>query len=240
MDREPIERIKEPIQRIKEPIPTSSVFSAVRPMMAYKVVLLGSANVGKSCLCIRYINDEYRANQTPTIGSAFYSHTVSVGGNPPKRLDIWDTAGQERYRSLAPMYYRGAAIAIVVYDVSSYDSFLAAQRWVHDLKRASRIGRIDNDVVIAFVGNKIDLASSKRGVTTEEGFRFATGEGVHFYETSALSGTNVSDMFEGICRDLPDIDLQNYKNSYNVATGANVIRITNKPDKTDNRFGNCC
>ena len=213
-------------------------FSPVRPIMAYKVVLLGNTNVGKSCLCFRYIHGEFRSTQAPTIGSAFYSHTVSQLGRPTVRLDIWDTAGQERYRSLAPMYYRGAAIAIIVYDVGSYDSFIGATRWVHDLKRASRIGRIDEQLVMALVANKSDLPSDQRGVTTEEGFQFATLEGIHFYETSALNGTNVTEMFEGITRDLPVFDPEENRDSYSVNRGSQTIRITNRPNPK--LFGGCC
>ena len=201
----------------------------------YKVVLLGNTNVGKSCLCFRYIHGEFRPTRAPTIGAAFYSHTVSVHGRQPVRLDIWDTAGQERYRALAPMYYRGAAIAIVVYDVASYDSFLGATRWVHELKRAS-IGRIDDQLVIALVANKSDLPSHQRGVTTEEGFRFAAGEGIHFYETSASNGTNVTEMFEGITRYLPVVEEN--RDSYSVNRGSQTIRIINKPNPKG--FGGCC
>jgi small GTP-binding protein len=158
------------------------------------------------------------------------------------RLDIWDTAGQERYRSLAPMYYRGAAVAIVVYDVSSYDSFVGAVKWVHDLKRASRIGRIDDCVVIALVGNKADVAPEARAIPTQEGFRFAREEGIHFYETSAKSGVNVREMFDRICQGLPDSD---DLDSYRVSSGGTTIRITpNCPAKTEggatNRWGRCC
>jgi len=82
-----------------------------------KIVLLGDTGVGKSCLTIRFIRNKYFEFQEPTIGAAFLAKNIVCQGKKLK-LEIWDTAGQERYRSLAPMYYRGARAAIVVYDIT--------------------------------------------------------------------------------------------------------------------------
>ena len=83
-----------------------------------KLVLLGDTAVGKSCLVVRFVRDEFFPFQEPTIGAAFLTQTVNVD-NVTIKFEIWDTAGQERYRSLAPMYYRGAGAAIVVYDITN-------------------------------------------------------------------------------------------------------------------------
>lgn len=77
--------------------------------------------------------------------AAFLTQTVALDDATVK-FEIWDTAGQERYRSLAPMYYRGAAAAIVVYDITNPDSFAGAKSWVKELQR-----RGDQNVVIAMV-----------------------------------------------------------------------------------------
>jgi len=77
--------------------------------------------------------------------AAFLTQTVALDDCTVK-FEIWDTAGQERYRSLAPMYYRGAAAAIVVYDITNQDSFAGAKGWVKELQR-----RGDPNVVIALV-----------------------------------------------------------------------------------------
>ncbi|MBA0848399.1 hypothetical protein Goshw_001594, partial [Gossypium schwendimanii] len=69
-----------------------------------------------------------------TIGAAFFTQILSVSEATVK-FDIWDTAGQERYHSLAPMYYRGAAAAIVVYDISTMDTFARAKKWVQELQK---------------------------------------------------------------------------------------------------------
>jgi len=109
------------------------------------VVLLGDTAVGKSCLVVRFVRDEFFEFQEPTIGAAFLTQTVSLDDATVK-FEIWDTAGQERYRSLAPMYYRGAAAAIVVYDITNKDSFNGAKSWVKELQR-----RGDPNVIIALV-----------------------------------------------------------------------------------------
>eukprot|EP01032_Pedospumella_encystans_P029341 gene29341-33135_t len=127
----------------------------------FKLVLLGDSAVGKSCLVVRFVRDEFFEFQEPTIGAAFLTQTVTLDDATVK-FEIWDTAGQERYRSLAPMYYRGAAAAIVVYDITKKDSFNGAKSWVKELQR-----RGDPNVVIALAGNKADM-EGKRKVQTEE------------------------------------------------------------------------
>ncbi len=87
--------------------------------MPYKIILLGDTMVGKSSLVIRYVFQTISDRQCPTIGAAMFSKYVDT----PKfrgHLNIWDTAGQERYRSLAPLYYRGATIALVLYTPNQF------------------------------------------------------------------------------------------------------------------------
>lgn len=122
----------------------------------FKLVLLGDTAVGKSCLVVRFVRDEFFEFQEPTIGAAFLTQSVTLD-NTIVKFEIWDTAGQERYRSLAPMYYRGAAAAIVVYDITNKESFNGAKSWVKELQR-----RGDPNVVIALAGNKSDLPNKRK------------------------------------------------------------------------------
>jgi small GTP-binding protein len=162
----------------------------------FKLVLLGDAAVGKSCLVVRFVRDEFFEFQEPTIGAAFLTQTVQCDDATVK-FEIWDTAGQERYRSLAPMYYRGAAAAIVVYDITDPDSFAGAKSWVKELQR-----RGDPNVIIALAGNKADL-ESRRKVSLEEAENYALENQILHLVTSAKDGSNVKTLFVEIAKKLP-------------------------------------
>ena len=127
----------------------------------FKLVLLGDSAVGKSSLVLRFVRGQFFEYQESTIGAAFLTQTVALNDTTVK-FEIWDTAGQERYHSLAPMYYRGAAAAIVVYDITNRDTFQRAKQWVKELQRQG-----NPNIVIALAGNKSDL-NSKRKVEPEE------------------------------------------------------------------------
>mmetsp|Transcript_1184 Transcript_1184/g.3319 ORF Transcript_1184/g.3319 Transcript_1184/m.3319 type:complete len:122 (-) Transcript_1184:362-727(-) len=114
--------------------------------------------------------------------------------NATVKFEIWDTAGQERYRSLAPMYYRGAAAAVVVYDITNKESFNGAKSWVKELQR-----RGDPNVVIALAGNKSDL-QNKRKVDIEEAQQYAEENGILHMETSAKNSKNIKGLFHEIGR----------------------------------------
>ncbi|KAG8738360.1 Ras- protein Rab-5A, partial [Ceratobasidium sp. 428] len=99
-----------------------------------KLVLLGESAVGKSSVVMRFVNDEFQANKEPTIGAAFLTQKCRLEDRV-LRYEIWDTAGQERFHSLAPMYYRNAQAAVVVYDVTKESTLEKAKTWVKELQR---------------------------------------------------------------------------------------------------------
>eukprot|EP01127_Copromyxa_protea_P003942 TRINITY_DN136_c0_g1_i2.p1 TRINITY_DN136_c0_g1~~TRINITY_DN136_c0_g1_i2.p1 ORF type:complete len:193 (+),score=40.61 TRINITY_DN136_c0_g1_i2:311-889(+) len=157
----------------------------------FKLVLLGESAVGKSSLVIRFVNGDFEENQTSTVGACFLTQEITLNDTTVK-FDIWDTAGQERFASLAPMYYRGAQAAIVVFDITNYSSFIKAQEWVRELQRKGH-----PNVVIAIAGNKSDL-SHTREVTTQQATEYADENGALYYETSAKTATNVNELFVAI------------------------------------------
>ena len=118
----------------------------------FKLVILGHYSVGKSSIVLNFIKNEFNPNEESTIGAAFLTKTVFIDGTAVK-FEIWDTAGQERYYSLIPMYYRGANAALVVYDITSAESFERAKRWIEDLKTE----KPDNFMKV-LIGNKVDLS----------------------------------------------------------------------------------
>lgn len=183
----------------------------------FKLVLLGDTAVGKSCLVVRFVRDEFFEFQEPTIGAAFLTQTVALDDATVK-FEIWDTAGQERYRSLAPMYYRGAAAAIVVYDITNQDSFAGAKSWVKELQR-----RGDPNVVIALAGNKADL-ESRRKVEFEEANSYAEDNGILHLETSAKNANNVKALFVEIAKRLPKNPPQQEREAFPIMAPKNEVR----------------
>eukprot|EP01004_Peranema_trichophorum_P008177 NODE_6935_length_827_cov_31.383523_g6335_i0.p1 GENE.NODE_6935_length_827_cov_31.383523_g6335_i0~~NODE_6935_length_827_cov_31.383523_g6335_i0.p1 ORF type:complete len:199 (+),score=29.49 NODE_6935_length_827_cov_31.383523_g6335_i0:64-660(+) len=165
------------------------------PPKKFKLVLLGEAGVGKSSIVLRLIKDEYVEYQHSTVGASFFRHSVPLE-ETTFNFDIWDTAGQERYKSLASMYYRGAASALVVYDITSAESFERAKFWVRELTINS-----NGDIVIALTGNKCDL-TEQRKVSIEEATAYAEENGLLFRETSAKTAHNVAEVFTDIARKL--------------------------------------
>lgn len=191
-----------------------------------KLVLLGESGVGKSSIALRYVRGEFNEHGEATIGAAFLTKTINVNGCAIK-FDIWDTAGQERYHSLAPMYYRGAPAAVVVYDVCSMNSFNRATLWVKELLQQT------SQMVIVLAGNKADMAGENRGVTKEEGKDFADEHGLIFAETSAKTGMNVEDIFQSVAVKLAsDVSSQ--------APGGGAGGGKNVKLKNDSEKKGCC
>ncbi|XP_029656008.1 ras-related protein Rab-5C-like, partial [Octopus sinensis] len=123
--------------------------------MQLKMVLLGEQGTGKSCLVSRFIKGHFLTNSESTIGAAFFTQRIFMDDTSVK-FEIWDTAGQERFRTLAPMYYRGAHAALILYDITNSKSFERAEDWLYELRRHG-----PPNICIALAGNKTDLESTR-------------------------------------------------------------------------------
>ena len=162
---------------------------------SYKVVLLGDTGVGKSSLVSQFVNGNFFEFQEPTIGAAFMAKQFIVDSQNIK-VEIWDTAGQERYKSLAPMYYRGATLAVIVYDITRADSLAGANFWLKEIRT-----RGSESCIITLVGNKSDL-EHKREVSLEEGMLAAQKFKCSYFATSAKDSESVIKMFKILGRKL--------------------------------------
>ncbi|NWI19481.1 RAB17 protein, partial [Crypturellus soui] len=161
------------------------------PTYTYKVVLLGNTSVGKSSLAYRYVKNDFKES-LPTVGCSFFTQTLCLEGTT-LRLEIWDTAGQEKYHSVCHLYYRGAHAALLVYDITSKETLSRARLWLQELEKEF----FHDEIVIALVGNKTDLAA-EREVPAEEGEEFAKNKNLLYMETSAKSNYQVNELFTAV------------------------------------------
>ncbi|KAK6419601.1 GTP-binding protein of the rab/ypt [Oleoguttula sp. CCFEE 5521] len=167
----------------------------------FKLVLLGESAVGKSSLVLRFVKDQFDDYRESTIGAAFLTQTIALDDQTTVKFEIWDTAGQERYKSLAPMYYRNANCAVVVYDITQAASLDKAKSWVKELQRQA-----NENIIIALAGNKLDLVTEspdKRAVPQADASAYAQEAGLLYFETSAKTAENVKELFLAIARKLP-------------------------------------
>ncbi|RMZ86873.1 hypothetical protein DV736_g5900, partial [Chaetothyriales sp. CBS 134916] len=167
----------------------------------FKLVLLGESAVGKSSLVLRFVKDQFDDYRESTIGAAFLTQTIALDDTTTVKFEIWDTAGQERYKSLAPMYYRNANCAVVVYDITQAASLDKAKSWVKELQRQA-----NENIIIALAGNKVDIVTDnpdKRAIQTADAEAYAKEAGLLFFETSAKTATNVKELFTAIAKKLP-------------------------------------
>lgn len=194
-----------------------------------KLCLLGDSGVGKSSIVHRFVYDSFRPYMENTIGAAFLTKTMIVDGRTYK-FQIWDTAGQEKYRALAPMYYRGAAAAIVVYDISRESSFHAVKLWLAELKRHA-----SPNIVLAIAGNKNDL-EDLREVSYQEAQDCAKCHGAIMIETSAKSAVNVASLFIEIGRRLSSLDTSM---SYS-SSSSDVLNVNQRTGQDVKGQRKCC
>jgi len=155
-----------------------------------KILIIGESGVGKSSLLLRFTDDQFDPELAATIGVDFKVKVMDQQGNKVK-LAIWDTAGQERFRTLTPSYYRGAQGAILVYDVSSRESFTKVEDWLNELETYST----NHDLIKMLVGNKCDK-EGERMVSKEEGQKCARKYQMMFIEASAKTKEGVHVAFE--------------------------------------------
>ncbi|KAJ1650678.1 GTP-binding protein of the rab/ypt [Dispira simplex] len=201
----------------------------------FKLVLLGESAVGKSSLVVRFAKDQFDEYRESTIGAAFFTQVVPVDDTTSVKFEIWDTAGQERYKSLAPMYYRNAQCAVIVYDITKAETFERAKSWVKELQRQA-----DPDIVIALVGNKNDLEAN-RAVTAEECQAYADEGGLLFKETSAKTGANVLELFQTIAKKMPlDSPKYNQRGARTSSAGAQARTSVDLSNSSSGATGGNC
>ena len=189
----------------------------------------------------RYSEGEFPEGQKATIGIDFKLRQLEVDGRHVK-LQIWDTAGQESFRSITRSYYRGAAGALLVYDITRRETFNHLTRWLEEARQNA-----NSNMVIMLIGNKSDL-DHRRAVSTEEGERFAKENNLVFLETSAKSAHNVEEAFvqtaskiyENIQSGVCDVSNEAHGIKVGVSASNGGARYLAGDNAGKNKDGGCC
>ena len=229
------------------PIPTSDIMSISNTELnklepeifgkQFKLVIIGNSHVGKTSLMLRYAENVFKDKHISTIGVDFKIVKVKVGDIYVK-LQIWDTAGQDRFRTMSSTYYRGADGAIIVYDVTSLESFNNVGRWLEDMNMYNR------NVYKIIVGNKNDntsnqtLSTDTKVVSTEDAQKLAERLDLKLFEKSAKEDNNVREMFEDVAYEL--LKREKLKNSQeSIKSDRDDKVVLNKPKHKKKKKKGC-
>ena len=155
----------------------------------FKYIIIGNPSVGKSCILNQFLNSKFSPEYEITVGVEFGAKTIDIEDGSKVKLQIWDTAGQESFKSITRSYYRAAAVAIVVYDITARESFESIVNWLEECKANG-----NPEMTLVLVGNKTDL-ESRRMVPTNEAAEFAKKNNMIFFETSAKTAERITDIF---------------------------------------------
>lgn len=216
---------------IEKVILFSSTYSKLNKKMEFeslhRVVTIGETSVGKTSIITQLVKKSFNPNEKSTVGAMFVVYDQKLDdSNTSIEMQIWDTAGQERFRSLGPIYYRGAEAAIVVFDFTSLSSFERIQSWISAFQ-----DNAGSETIIYVFGNKIDLEDEAQ-ISREEAKRWVTERGFSFYATSALTGEGIEEAFK-------DLGNAIYANSKKKLIPITDVDIGDSNDKQTKEKG-CC
>lgn len=203
----------------------------------FKYIIIGDTGVGKSCLLLQFTDKRFQPVHDLTIGVEFGARMITID-NRQIKLQIWDTAGQESFRSITRSYYRGAAGALLVYDITRRETFNHLTRWLEEARQNA-----NQSMVIMLIGNKSDL-DHRRQVSKEEGENFAREHGLIFLETSAKTAANVEEAFINTAQKIYEniqsgvYDVTNEAHGIKVGMAASPpVNLAKKQPESD---GKCC
>ena len=180
----------------------------------YKVLLLGDSTVGKTCFLKKYTDKTFQDVHMSTIGLDYRVKTMTLKSGKVVKLQIWDTAGQDRFRAITKNYYKGANGIILIYDVTSIQTYENVKNWITQIREEA-----SPNVIIYIAGNKIDL-EEERKIKTEEGQKLAEELGLPFFETSAKTGVNINESFEDLVEKIDEV-----YSKLEEKTGGNKVKV---------------
>ena len=204
----------------------------------FKIILIGNSGVGKSSILQRYMKRAFDANYKITIGVDFLMKSLVIN-NQIVKLQVWDTAGQEKYKSMVSSYYRGANVALIVFDITNHQSFDSLPMWIENFYKN---GPEQKNIIL--IGNKKDLADLRQ-VTQQEAEAFSETNNMMYFETSAKEGDNIEYIFNYAAEKLLEFYGRNNEailkrqmtpNNDIQSSNFKEIRIEESPNKKKN----CC
>ena len=202
-----------------------------------KVVLLGDSGVGKTCIISRYISGTFEANSASTNGASYASKIVKYEKlGKTLSLDIWDTAGQEKYKALTKFFYKDAAVAILVYDITRKESFDSLKEyWYTQLQENG-----GKSIVLGVAGNKCDMYEQE-AVPENEAREFAKSINAIYSLTSAQNNTGINELFMDAGNKYLDPNFQQQINDGNEEANQDKVKLdSNKAHDNQKVKKKCC
>ena len=157
-----------------------------------KVILVGEAGVGKTCLIKQYVYKTFDSEEIPTIAGVELYKELNLN-NEKIRLTIWDTCGQERFRSINKIFMNKSNIVILVYDITKSESFKELQNYWYK----TVVSNLGKDIIYGVAANKTDLFADEK-VNAKDGFNYAQSIGAIFKETSSTIHDSIEELFKGL------------------------------------------
>ena len=217
---------------------------------SFKLLFLGSINVGKTSIIYRYVDDNLKIDQKPTIGIDYKIKTIEYKSKKIK-LKIFDTSGEERFKALTKNYYQGSDGIILVFDLKKRESFEDVAYWMKEINKSCD----KNKIGLLLIGNKNDGDLNEREINKVEGLNMSNLYEFKYIETSALINDNIKESFDIIIRSIFEkrnikIDELNKRSSKKVLNDNNINKgkiilnnnnfINENNNQNNGNFSNCC
>jgi len=165
-----------------------------------KILLTGAAAVGKTSLVQRFIKNRFAANYKLTVGVDILTKDVEFRQGEIATLSIWDIGGQQRFEFIRSTFYKGAAGALLVFDLTREQTYIETRKWLTEIRQFA-----GENIPFVLIGNKADLVEDVGVVIDrEEARKFAESEGSIYLETSAKTGIHVDESFTELTRRIID------------------------------------